>query len=196
MQYVGFWLAYTLPTVVFLLCPIVLFLGRNRYVRSPPTGSVLATALRLWRYAARGRWSLNPVTCVRRLRASGFWDDAKPSAVEKREGSKPTWMTFDDQWVDEVRRGLAACAVFCWSVRVSCPLSCSAYPSLAGSPFIVSLIEISLWLDMLIYIPSRAHLRPVEQQSHIPGRYNGHWQSSGPWVLSLRLMKLIDWAVE
>ncbi|KAJ7436054.1 PTR2-domain-containing protein [Mycena galericulata] len=115
-RYVGFWLAYTLPTGVFLLCPIVLFIGRNRYVRTPPTGSVLATAVRLWRYAARGRWSVNPVKCVKRLRAPGFWDDAKPSAVVRRVGEegKPTWMTFDDQWVDEVRRGLSACAVFCW----------------------------------------------------------------------------------
>ncbi|KAJ7859794.1 PTR2-domain-containing protein [Mycena olivaceomarginata] len=113
-RYVGFWLAYTLPTVIFLLCPIVLFLGRNRYVRTPPTGSVLATALRLWRYAARGRWSWNPVTCVRRLRAPGFWDDAKPSAVEARGEGRPKWMAFDDRWVDEVRRGLGACAVFCW----------------------------------------------------------------------------------
>jgi len=113
-RYVGFWLAYTLPTVVFLLCPIILYYGRNRYIMSPPTGSVLATSMRLWRYAARDRWSLNPVTCMRNLRAPGFWDNAKPSAVIQREGEKPTWMTFDDQWVDEVRRGLAACAVFCW----------------------------------------------------------------------------------
>ncbi|KAJ6556134.1 hypothetical protein B0H19DRAFT_1210735 [Mycena capillaripes] len=98
-------LAYTLPIILYLLCPIVLFLGRNRYVRSPPTGSVLATALRLWRYAARGRWSWNPVVCVRRLSAPGFWDDAKPSAVEKRVGARPTWMTLDD-------KGLSACAVF------------------------------------------------------------------------------------
>ncbi|KAJ7074724.1 PTR2-domain-containing protein [Mycena amicta] len=113
-RYVGFWLAYTLPTVVFLLCPIVLYFGRNRYTHSPPTGSVLGTALRLWRYAARGRWSWNPVRCIRNLRAPDFWENVKPSAVMKREGEKPVWMTFDDQWVDEVKRGLSACAVFCW----------------------------------------------------------------------------------
>ncbi|KAF7329107.1 Peptide transporter PTR2A [Mycena kentingensis (nom. inval.)] len=113
-RYVGFWLAYTLPTVVFLLCPIILYIGRNRYVTSPPTGSVLATSMRLWRYAARGRWSWNPVTCIRNLRAPGFWENAKPSKVIEREGEKPSWMTFDDQWVDEVKRGLFACAVFCW----------------------------------------------------------------------------------
>jgi POT family proton-dependent oligopeptide transporter len=41
---------------------------------------------------------------------SGFWDDVKPSNME----SRPAWMTFDDEWVDEVRRGLLACKVFLW----------------------------------------------------------------------------------
>ncbi len=41
-KYVGFWLSFTLPTLVFLLCIPVLYFGRNRYVRQPPTGSVLS----------------------------------------------------------------------------------------------------------------------------------------------------------
>lgn len=28
--------------------------------------------------------------------------------------SRPAWMTFDDEWVDQVRRGLKACTVFLW----------------------------------------------------------------------------------
>jgi proton-dependent oligopeptide transporter, POT family len=92
---VGFWLAYLLPTIVFCLCPIVLFIGRNRYARSAPTGSVLVTALRLWRFAARNRWSWNPIRCWRNMRASGFWDDAKPS--RQNGEAMPKWMTFDDQ---------------------------------------------------------------------------------------------------
>ncbi|KAJ6535213.1 hypothetical protein DFH09DRAFT_1325047 [Mycena vulgaris] len=48
-RYVGFWLDYTLPMVVFLLFSIMLFFGRNYYVRSPLTGSVPAMALRLSR---------------------------------------------------------------------------------------------------------------------------------------------------
>ncbi|KAF8066511.1 peptide transporter PTR2A [Lyophyllum atratum] len=110
-KYVGFWLAYTLPTIIFLLCPIVLLIGRKRYVRSPPTGSILPTALRLWRFAAKGRWSLNPVKMHRQMTAPDFWENAKPS---KQGDNKPKWMTFDDQWVDEVNRGLKACSVFCW----------------------------------------------------------------------------------
>ncbi|KAF8964520.1 peptide transporter PTR2A [Flammula alnicola] len=111
-KFVGFYLSFTLPTVVFLLCPIVLVAGRNRYTRSPPTGSVLAKAIRLWRFAARDKWSLNPVKTYRNFTAPGFWENAKPS--KQSAESKPTWMTFDDQWVDEVQRGVKACGVFCW----------------------------------------------------------------------------------
>ncbi|ESK96752.1 oligopeptide transporter [Moniliophthora roreri MCA 2997] len=110
-KYVGFWLAYTLPTIVFCLCPLVLWAGRNRYVRAPPTGSVTALAMRLWALASKGRWSLNPVTTWRQLRADDFWENVKPSKLGDR---KPTWMNFDDQWVDEVNRGFKACAVFAW----------------------------------------------------------------------------------
>ncbi|GLB40829.1 putative POT family protein [Lyophyllum shimeji] len=110
-KYVGFWLAYTLPTIVFLLCPVVLLIGRNRYVRSPPTGSILLTCLRLWRFAAKGRWSLNPVRMYKQMTADDFWENAKPS---KQGDNKPKWMNFDDQWVDEVNRGLKACGVFMW----------------------------------------------------------------------------------
>lgn len=95
-----------------MLCPIVLWYGRDKYVTSPPTGSVLATSLRLWRFAAKDRWSLNPVTCWKQLNADGFWENAKPSKFTKEQ--RPSWMKFDDKWVDEVRRGLMACSVFCY----------------------------------------------------------------------------------
>ncbi|EGN94531.1 hypothetical protein SERLA73DRAFT_171508 [Serpula lacrymans var. lacrymans S7.3] len=111
-KYVGFWLAYTLPTIIFFLCPIILWYGRSRYICSPPTGSVLATAVRIWRLAARGRWSWNPVKLIKQFKADDFWDTAKPSRLAAED--KPAWMTFDDQWVDEVRRGFKACAVFLW----------------------------------------------------------------------------------
>jgi len=38
---------------------------------------------------------------IRLMTADDFWENAKPS----RQTEKPHWMTFDDQWVDEVRRG-------------------------------------------------------------------------------------------
>ncbi|TCD69601.1 hypothetical protein EIP91_007023 [Steccherinum ochraceum] len=111
-KYVGFWLAFTLPTLIFAMTPIVLWAGRNRYTRSPPQGSVLGKAFRVWRQAAKGRWSWNPVTTHRRLTADDFWESAKPSNFKGEE--RPKWMTFDDQWVDEVKRGFKACSVFLW----------------------------------------------------------------------------------
>ncbi|KAI0339306.1 oligopeptide transporter [Trametopsis cervina] len=113
-KYVGFWLAYTLPTIMFATTPIVLYWGRNKYIRSPPTGSVLAQSMRIWRQAMSGRWTWNPAALVRNMTAPDFWDSAKPSRFIAAGAERPRWVTFDDQWVDEVRRGFKACAVFCW----------------------------------------------------------------------------------
>lgn len=110
-KYIGFWLSFTLPTIIYLISPLVLYLGRNRYTRSPPNGSVLASSLRIFRYAARGKWHVNPVRTWKNFNTPDFWDGAKPSRVK---GEKPIWMTFDDLWVEEVRRGFKACSVFCW----------------------------------------------------------------------------------
>ncbi|BEI86742.1 hypothetical protein CcaverHIS002_0700880 [Cutaneotrichosporon cavernicola] len=113
-KYVGFWLSFLLPTIVFLTTPLVLWIGYNHYVKAPPEGSVLAGALHIFKFAAKGQWSLNPVTLFKRLGSNEFWDRAKPSQVEARGETPPSWMTFDDKWVDEVRRGFKACAVFLW----------------------------------------------------------------------------------
>lgn len=74
---------------------------RKRYVRRPPTGSVLGKAVKLM------------VLAIKRNRAKdspklGFWENVKPSNMQQ----KPAWMTFDDAWVEEVQRGFNACAVF------------------------------------------------------------------------------------
>lgn len=112
-KYVGFWLAYTLPTIVFFLCPIVLWIGRNRYVRSPPEGSVLATSMKIWSTSLKGTWSANPMTTWRNWTAPNFWERAKPDAVlAAYGGTRPKWLTYDATYVDEVKRGLKACQVF------------------------------------------------------------------------------------
>lgn len=111
-KYVGFWLAYALPTIVFLACPAVMFWGRNKYKQAKPQGSVVSKSFKLLFYAQRGRWSINPFRTWKNMHDGTFWNDVKPSNIEPSR--RPKWMTFDDQWVDEVRRGFAACAVFAW----------------------------------------------------------------------------------
>jgi POT family proton-dependent oligopeptide transporter len=60
-KYVGFWLAYLLPAGMFALCPLVLFVCSSKYNLTPPTGSVVGKAFRLWTFAAKPHWSWNPV---------------------------------------------------------------------------------------------------------------------------------------
>ncbi|KAL2178012.1 POT family-domain-containing protein [Thermothelomyces heterothallicus CBS 202.75] len=111
-HYVGFWLSYTLPTILLCLCPLVLLWGRRRYKRVPPQGSVLGRAFRLFFLANKGRWSINPVKTYRQLHDGTFWESVKPSRFDP--ATRPKWMDFNDAWVDEVRRGFNACGVFLW----------------------------------------------------------------------------------
>ncbi|OJJ44553.1 hypothetical protein ASPZODRAFT_70968 [Penicilliopsis zonata CBS 506.65] len=119
-KYVGFWLAFLLPTVLFLTTPAVLFWGRRRYRQAPPQGSASLQAVRTFFFALRAHWLWNPVKMWRNTpndtgsssTSTTFWDSARPSNIDP--SLRPAWMTFDDAWVDQVRRAFAACAVFAW----------------------------------------------------------------------------------
>ena len=60
-HFVGFYLSFLLPTLVFLMCPIILFVMKKKYHLAPPTGSVLGKACKLMGLAFKGKWSINPV---------------------------------------------------------------------------------------------------------------------------------------
>ncbi|KAK4193143.1 POT family-domain-containing protein [Podospora australis] len=109
-HYVGFWLSFTLPTILLCFCPLVMLWGRYRYKRVPPAGSVLGRASKLFFLANKGRWSINPIKTYKQLHDGTFWENVKPSKI----ANKPKWMDFNDAWVDEVHRGFNACAVFMW----------------------------------------------------------------------------------
>ncbi|KAK5952220.1 hypothetical protein OHC33_006693 [Knufia fluminis] len=111
-KYVGFWLSFLLPTIAFLTTPFIMWWGRKRYQQKPPSGSVVSKAFKTLFYALRGRWSINPLRFWKNTHDGTMWASAKPSNIPR--GQRPAWMTFDDAWVDEVRRGFAACAVFTW----------------------------------------------------------------------------------
>jgi POT family proton-dependent oligopeptide transporter len=104
-HFVGFWLSYTLPTICYLLCPGVLFYFKKHYKLAPPTGSVMAKAGKLIRLGFKKS---------KNIRDPEWWNKIKPSALRERGESVPEWMTFDDAWVDEVKRGVLACKVFVW----------------------------------------------------------------------------------
>ncbi|KAG8733159.1 hypothetical protein FRC10_000378 [Ceratobasidium sp. 414] len=123
--HIGFWLSYLIPTIMYLIVPVVLFLGRDLYIKYPPRGSVHLEAYRVLRHVYKGVWSWNPLETARRLRDPNLWDKARPSAlgggdIEREQdpalskaGKKklglPTW---DDTFVDEMKRTMNAVKVF------------------------------------------------------------------------------------
>jgi POT family proton-dependent oligopeptide transporter len=111
-RYIGFWLAYALPTFVFFLAPAVLIGCKKKYVLRPPTGSVLGRAFKLLKLASRGKGSLNPVRMYKNYKQPGFWENVKPSHLGS---AAPAWMAdIDDAWVEQVARGFDACKVLFW----------------------------------------------------------------------------------
>lgn len=104
-HFVGFWLSFTLPTICYLLCPALLWYFKKTYHLSPPTGSVMGRAVKVINLARKKSSG---------LRDPEFWNRVKPSAIAARGEPIPEWMTFDDAWVDELKRGILACKVFLW----------------------------------------------------------------------------------
>ncbi|KAL5338935.1 POT family-domain-containing protein [Aspergillus crustosus] len=115
-KYVGFWLAFLIPTALFFLAPIVLASQKKKYRLTPPTGSLLSKFCRaVWFGKGRspGLFKFD-------------WNTIKPSNVPLAD--RPLWMTYDDAWVDEIRRGLMACKVFLFL-----PIFFLAYNQMTGN---------------------------------------------------------------
>lgn len=107
-RYIGFWLAFLLPGILYMLLPIVLWWASPRLVKLPPQGSVIPDTWKVIKMClSNGGW--------KRIGRGGssWWDVAKPSVIREREGrldeSKVHW---DDKFVEEIRQTLNACAVF------------------------------------------------------------------------------------
>ncbi|WWD15622.1 hypothetical protein CI109_100044 [Kwoniella shandongensis] len=105
---VGFWLAFLLPGIIYMLMPIVLVVAYKRLYKAPPQGSVVVEFGKVMKLLlANGGW--------RKIWRGGdeFWNKAKPSYIAATEGTVDTTKVFwDDRFVDEIRQSLSACVVF------------------------------------------------------------------------------------
>lgn len=97
---VGFWLSYTIPTIVLCFTPFIMWWGRKRYTLTPPAGSVIPNAFRLLRLALSKAWSKNLRQTKENIKSTDFWQNVKPSRIAAQEGETPKWMTFDDREAD------------------------------------------------------------------------------------------------
>ncbi|KAI8388535.1 POT family-domain-containing protein [Radiomyces spectabilis] len=96
-KYVGFWSAYMLPLLMFIPGILVVLLGKNYYVQHPPRGSIFVEVARILKIAVK--YGL---------------EGAKPSVMRDVNPKLAEKFTWNDVFVDELRRTLRACAVFCW----------------------------------------------------------------------------------
>lgn len=94
-KYIGFWSAYLLTLVMFIVGFFVLIAGKSKYVVRPPKGSVIAHSFKALWIGLKNRGNLQA---------------AKPSyqALHGRRYKTP----WDDVFIDELRRALVACKVF------------------------------------------------------------------------------------
>lgn len=95
---------------------------KKHYKLAPPTGSVMGKAFKLIRFGIKSSPRKNT------FKDDGFWERIKPSVLRRNNQPVPDWMTFDDAWVDEVKRGILACKVFVWF-----PLYWLSYNQMTGN---------------------------------------------------------------
>ncbi|KAF7298451.1 PTR2-domain-containing protein [Mycena kentingensis (nom. inval.)] len=106
---VGFWLAYLLPGIVYILMPIVLVIVAPKLVRLPPQGSVVVDAFKVFRTIS------SRAGFVGMLKGGENWEVAKPTNIAAAGGLQKKsegWVTWDDDFVDELKRTLVACKLF------------------------------------------------------------------------------------
>ena len=107
-RFVGFWLAFLLPGIVYMLMPIVLVISYKRLYKAPPQGSVVLETIKVFKVLlSNGGW--------KRMWKGGdqFWDTAKPSQIQERNGTLDLdQVPWDDKFVDEIKQSMRACAVF------------------------------------------------------------------------------------
>jgi POT family proton-dependent oligopeptide transporter len=94
---IGFWSGYLLCLCMFACGTLVLIVGRKYYVVRPPQGSIITDAFK----------ALGIMIANRKM------DAAKPSWQAANGGNRPN-LPWDDHFIDELKRALVACRVFCF----------------------------------------------------------------------------------
>ncbi|KAE9962021.1 hypothetical protein BLS_006235 [Venturia inaequalis] len=104
-KYVGWWLGFFLPLVIYLpLLPLLWYL-RKHLVFYPPGGSDLGHCLKIIGIGFKNGGLLKIVTFK-----GGFFEPAKPSVM--RAAGKQVTVPWNDEFVDDCARAVQACGIF------------------------------------------------------------------------------------
>lgn len=115
-QSTGFWSAYLLCLCFFVLGIAILIAGERYYVVHPPKGSIIIDAFRAMWIGLRNGGNMGKSTAAAAsaslslFDADNVADAAKPSYQDERGRKYKT--SWDDVYIVELQRGLAACRVF------------------------------------------------------------------------------------
>lgn len=104
-KYVGWWLAFMLPLLLYVPLPFLLWYLKPKLVLHPPAGSNLGNVFKLLGVIFR-RGGLA------RIGRGGFWKLGKPSEIAAAGLSIQT--SWNDQFVDDVARAFQATGMFCF----------------------------------------------------------------------------------
>ncbi|KAK6444200.1 peptide transporter PTR2 [Trichoderma asperellum] len=104
-RYVGWWLAFLLPLILYLPLPLLLIWLKPRLVLHKPGGSDLPNVFRVIGHClANGG--------IFRIGRKGWWDNARPSVRLEKGLSAETH--YSDQFVVDVQRTMQATGMFCF----------------------------------------------------------------------------------
>ncbi|KAK4494400.1 hypothetical protein PRZ48_014698 [Zasmidium cellare] len=103
-KYVGWWLAFLLPLLLYLPLPLLLWWLKPRLNLHKPGGSDLPNAIRVISKCLSGGG-------IFRIGRHGWWDAAKPSVIAAKGGSETR---YNDQFVEDVKRATQATGMFCF----------------------------------------------------------------------------------
>ncbi len=105
---VGYWLAYLLPGIIYMLLPIILFAAYKKTIKKPPAGNDLSKFFRVIATAfKRGG--------IKNLGKAAFFENAKPSVLAEQgitttSSGKP--IPFTDGFVEDTHRTVEVCQIF------------------------------------------------------------------------------------
>ncbi|CAG8541927.1 3533_t:CDS:2 [Ambispora gerdemannii] len=97
-KYHSFWLAFLIPLIICLISVTIFYIGRNKYVHTKPSshGSIILNAIKVIRITLMNKRD---------------FEKAKPSQMIQFE-QKENGVSWNDQFVDELRSAINACRVF------------------------------------------------------------------------------------
>lgn len=111
---VGFWLAFFVPLVLYLLMPIVFYVVKPKLKFETPAGSHMTQMLKILVISFSGNF-------IKRIVNGTFWEYAKPSNMRARgreyyNSKKQTPINWTDQLVIDVKQTLDSCKIFAYFI--------------------------------------------------------------------------------